>query len=376
MKKNIISITEESIGGDNGSATAIRINFIHRGLEENDYDVEVFSYATSRDVENDNYLFKNLNNSSFVKRFFYFFLINPISFFFFLMKIDKKSLILIDKLAFNLVIPFCLFKLLKGNKIIAIYNEFFVKNADAGSLKSTLKSKMNYFFWAVLLKFTDILIVISDKHSEYFKKYLRKKAKTIVIPMLLDYKKEQISKNKSDVFSICYAGALSKSNGVELLMEQVALIASKVKVRLNIFGPTLQVYRTSLQKKIENLGLTDIVFLDLPKSNEETKSFLKTQDLLVIPKLNDVRAVGYIPSKLGDFLCSGTPVLVANIGEISKHITDKQNGYLFNPDIENDLSNKILEIINNPNDNIGEKGHLYAEKFHYLNQVKELVSVL
>lgn len=378
IKKKIISITNLSISADSGLAAEIRINFIHKGLKDADCLHKIYSSQTNYIGKNNNYIFKNLSKASFLMKLMFFICINPFVFFLFLMRTDRQSVIMIDKLPMNLVVPFFLFKIIKNNRIISIYNEFFVQNVKQESTLHNVINNIQYKLWIVLLRCTNVLIVISDEHATYFKRYLPNQSEIVVIPMLLNYKMEEDLKikKKREIFCICYAGALSESNGVEILIQAVSYIKDHHPILLTMFGPSLNEYRSYLDNIIRDLNISDYVHLGQARSNTETKQFLKTQDLLVIPKLEDDRALGYIPSKLGDFLYSKTPVLVSDVGEISKHIKDGDNGYLFNPNVKNDLSIRILSIINDSNSDIGENGYLYSGLFHYSNQVKSLLKVI
>ena len=178
--------------------------------------------------------------------------------------------------------------------------------------------------------------------------------------------------DKNTEFKICYAGSISRSNGVELLIQSFAQVKTGV---LTIFGPVQQDYKLYLIELIKELKLEKLVFIEDAKEYLDTMSFLKGQDLLVIPKLKDERSVGYIPSKLGDFLLSETATLVTDVGQMSHYIQDGHNGYLVKPDSIIELSNKLQECFNQRDLNriVGVEGKKITVDFHYHSQVNKLI---
>ncbi|SPY79326.1 glycosyltransferase [Providencia rustigianii] len=112
------------------------------------------------------------------------------------------------------------------------------------------------------------------------------------------------------------------------------------------------------------------------KSNTETISILNTADILVIPKIEDSRSIGYIPSKLGDFLFTGKPVIATSLGEIPKYIINEESGYLIQPDSEISLANCIEKIILNYTTakKIGKNGRYLTKHFDYLTQSKNILN--
>ncbi|WP_194850508.1 glycosyltransferase [Nonlabens antarcticus] len=371
----IISISNINLETDNGDAHAIRTKLLHKGLEKK-IDLEIFSYSTAQHVEKQipsgKYLFSS--NLGKIKIAVYInHIVNSFYFIFFLCRIKRQTSLLIDKLPINLVIPFIFFKLFRKNKVIAQYHEFLIYHSPPSKLYIRYIKDFHYCLLKILLKAVDFLIVISHEHSKYYKKFLKKEAQILIVPILIDASLS-ITCRKIDDFSrfkICYAGAISKSNGIELLLEA---IKNNSKLELLIFGPSDKTYFEIL--KHNYFSYSNIKF-EKAKSNQETKIVLSQQDLLVIPKIQDLRSVGYIPTKLADFLFSGTPVLATNIGELDKYIIDGHNGYLVKadnlPEMREKINNISLKSVNELR-SIGENGILTSKMFHYEKQVESILS--
>ncbi len=390
---NILNIGYLPFKNDTGKAEIIRTNFIIRGLKEKNNNVTTYSYDNnySKDIlENHDYLcnkhfyylFKNKSNIVLFK-FFFFFFINPFTIFYKLLKhAAKYDIILIDRLPFILTLPVLCSLVLRKKKYIIQLNEFI----GGTLLPHTYKEKINLFLTKcanlIMLRFASGVIVISSEHKKYYQNYTKKGCKYVIIPMLIEYqdKKPEEDDILKEIITIGYGGTLNSSNGISLLVEAVEeLFKKKINTRLVLFGPSLPSYHKQLSENIAKKNLQDKILIFPEKNNTEAIKFIHdTIDILVIPKLNDHRARGYIPSKLGDYLYSGKPVLVSNVGEMSSYIKNNITGYIIEPDDIFSLTSKLEYIIQNYADAqlVGKAGKKISEQFEYRQQVEKLINTM
>ena len=81
--------------------------------------------------------------------------------------------------------------------------------------------------------------------------------------------------------------------------------------------------------------------------------------------------MGGFPTKLGEYLASGKPVIVTNVGEISEYLTDRQNAYIIEPNNIEALYNCFKYIADHYEEaiNVGLEGRKLAEGiFNYKSQ--------
>ena len=378
---------------DTGKAEIIRTNFIVRGLKEKNNNITTYSYDNNynKDVLNNQdyicnkhfyYLFKNKSNIFFFKLIFFFF-INPFIIFYKLLKHSVGyDLVLIDRLPFILTLPVLCSLALRKKKYILQLNEFI-----GGTLSPhTYKQKINFFLTKcanlIMLRFASGVIVISSEHQKYYQNYTKKRCKYVIIPMLIEYQDKKTEEHdvSKEILTIGYGGTLNSSNGISLLVEAVEeLFKKKINTRLVLFGPSLPSYHKQLSEYIAKKNLRDKILIFPEKNNTEAIKFIHDSiDILVIPKLNDHRARGYIPSKLGDYLYSGKPVLVSNVGEMSSYIKDNITGYIIEPDDIFSLTSKLKYIIQNYADAklVGKAGKKISEQFDYRQQVEKLIKTM
>ncbi|WP_404970336.1 glycosyltransferase [Vibrio campbellii] len=379
---NLLLIGHISSGSDSGDASEIRTRFIKKGLEETGCHFRTISYKFEQGVETrvDNHT--NLYSKVKLKGkllLLYKALLAPwVLFFKLLMLRTYAEKIVVDRLPIYLSIPVFLFSILFRKKTILILNEFPQRLIHS---EHSLRSVSEDFSLWVLGKVCCVLIIISREHEKVYKQYIRKKSKTIVLPILMDCKKKShLKEGENTPKRVIYAGALSESNGVSLLVKATKkLIDAGVDHHLTIVGPSVsQQYTDELNEMVKNYNLDSVVEILPPKTNLEAIKLLSESDVLVIPKLDDQRGVGYIPSKLGDFLFTGNPVVCSRLGDVPDYITDLENGFLIEPNSVDSLSKCISEIISDYDyfKYIGEEGIKVALNFDYRKQCQGLSRVL
>ncbi|EOV9323303.1 glycosyltransferase [Vibrio parahaemolyticus] len=379
---NLLLIGHISSGSDSGDASEIRTRFIKKGLEETGCHFKTISYKYERGEEArtdglDNLYSKvKLNGKLLV---IYKALLAPWVLFFKLLKQRTYAeKIVVDRLPVYLSIPVFLFSIFFRKKTVLILNEFPQRLIHSEHSLRSMSEDLSV--WA-LGKVCDVLIIISREHEKVYKQYVRKKSKTIVLPILMDCEKNSNSNiDENTPRRVIYAGALSESNGVTLLVKAAKqLIEVGVEHRLIILGPSAsQQYTDELHEMVKNYNLGSVVEILPPKTNLEAVKLLSESDVLVIPKLDDQRAVGYIPSKLGDFLFTGKPVVCSHLGDVPDYITDGVNGFLVKPDSIDSLTECLSKIISNYDElkKVGYEGFNTSKEFDYRNQCERLNNIL
>ena len=381
--KKIMIIGKLPCNSDLGQAEIIRTRFIIRGLEEKGHQLSVFSYYIDKntpagkheDCKTVSYMLSYRRKLRFL---------NPIvyTFLFFKTVLSQAAhydCILCDKLPHYYVLPFLLAVKLRRKKYIIQYNEFLKGTSILDTFKKKVYFNIGKFFDLLILKSASVLIVISSEHRKYYQKYTSSKCKHVVISMLMEIApgtKEPEKKPKDTELVVGYAGTLNKSNGVELLLSAVSeAIKQNQKVRLTIFGPARQDYRNHLNDCIKKAGLENKITILNPLGNQEAIAFIQDHiDILVIPKLDDDRARGYIPSKLGDYLYSGKPLIVTDVGEMNQYIQHQKNGFIVSSESPEPLTRIISFICENYeiSQKIGLEGRLSARQFDYKKQITPL----
>ena len=74
-------------------------------------------------------------------------------------------------------------------------------------------------------------------------------------------------------------------------------------------------------------------------------------------------------------MASGKAVVASDVGQIGEVIEDGQNGRLFDPDIKEDLTNKVIQLAKNPDlcKKLGENAHkMVLRKYTWKGHAKKM----
>ncbi|WP_112837496.1 hypothetical protein [Providencia rustigianii] len=110
--------------------------------------------------------------------------------------------------------------------------------------KNKLLSFIEDLSFFLIGRITDITIVISEEHAKIYRKYTNKKTKIIISPILMDLSCPSASTKTNIIKKIIYAGAISKSNGIEILIKSSIILKKRnIPHNILIFGPVNPNYR-------------------------------------------------------------------------------------------------------------------------------------
>ncbi len=242
------------------------------------------------------------------------------------------------------------------------------------------KIDLNIYLYYVVKKFNGIY-VINNALKKYFSRLTR--AEIGIVNMIVDPSRFEGIPDKpfNEKKYITYCGTLDdKKDGVDILIRSFALIANDfpnitLELIASLDNKLAKLKMDSLIKelKIENRVLfTGFIVRDnIPK-------FLKKADILVLARPNNKQAEGGFPTKLGEYLASGVPVVVTNVGEISLFLKDRVNAFIAEPDSIEKFSEKLREVLLNENsEQVGREGRkLTYQEFNYLSQAGKIEKLI
>ena len=142
---------------------------------------------------------------------------------------------------------------------------------------------------------------------------------------------------------ICVANLRPQKNH-ELLIEAAHLISKEFpEWTFHLFGKDFNdSYSASLNQKINNLKLDETVFLY--GSIDNIASALKQSEIAVLPSLSEG-----LPLAILEYGLHSLPVVATNVGEVSKVITSKEEGFVVESNNINQFVNSIKVLIEDRN---------------------------
>ena len=264
-----------------------------------------------------------------------------------------------------------------GLKIFHERTEYPFMVADKSILG---KIDLNIYLRFIVKKF-DGLYVINHALKNYFSTLT--KSDIIIVNMIVDPSRFEHLQNKSDNENpvITYCGTLEgDKDGVPILLKSFAIIANEFPfVKLQLIGSlNNEMTKQKMKSLVQELKIEDRVVFTGRISREEMPKFLKNSDILALARPDNKQAEGGFPTKLGEYLATGNPVVITNVGEIGLFLSDKVNAYIAEPDNAEKFSEKLREALSDTNrTRIGLEGKkLVDTEFNYLTQAKKLEKLL
>lgn len=226
------------------------------------------------------------------------------------------------------------------------------------------------------------MIVISKGLKQYYIKNGCHPDRVHIVNMIVDSTRfTGLSKQLKEPY-IAYCGAASNNkDGVDQLIKAFSIVVKKHPCyKLFIIGDT-----PNKKEFFENLILVkelgidqNVIFLGQVPSSEIPQLLINAA-ILALDRPNNVQAKYGFPTKLGEYLLSGNPVVVTRIGDIPLFLSDGENALIADPDNPICFAEKICWAIEHPleAEEIGKKGRLVAKShFDSMTETKKLINII
>lgn len=260
-----------------------------------------------------------------------------------------------------------------GSKLIQEKSEFPFSLMKKGFVNRIY----SHFYVNTTYKLMDAMIIMTIPLLEYFKDKVRKNCQFIHLPMTVDSSRFDISKTQSDFGDyIAYCGNMSgNKDGVENLIDAFGFVLEKnPQLKLLLIGGTDNDEELlKLKQKAAKISLDNIIFYG-KASRDIIPSLLKNAKILALARPSGLQSLGGFPTKLGEYLSTGNPVVVTAVGDIPNYLNDK-NSFIVEPDNNKAFGEAISQAYKNPKQStlIGQEGYkLVQSTFEYQIQTKKL----
>lgn len=215
----------------------------------------------------------------------------------------------------------------------------------------------------------DLVVAITRYLAEYARPYLRPAADAIVIPIMVDCDECRSDRAPStDPRLVTYVGMLNEQkDGVATLMTAFSRVAADFPdVRLRLVGDSDDERVSNVpefRRVATELGIADSVEFTGQVRRDEIPALLSDASVLVLARPSSQQAEAGFPTKLGEYLASGRPVVVTRTSDIPEYLTDGESAYLAPPNDVDALAERLRSALAGPGAAaIGAAGRLVAER--------------
>ncbi|WP_418748982.1 glycosyltransferase family 4 protein [Faecalibacillus intestinalis] len=228
----------------------------------------------------------------------------------------------------------------------------------------------------------DGLFVISTSLKKTFIELGVPCEKIHIVNMTVDESRfEGIEQQHAEPY-IAYCGTVSNSkDGVDSLIRSFEIVVRYNKnIKLYIIGSVpVKEERNGNMELIRKLHLEDRIVLTGMIASEKMPQILKNAKVLVLARPDNLQAKCGFPTKLGEYLLSGNPVVITKTGDIPLFLEDGKSAMLVEPGNEEVIARKILCLLEDQTlaSKIGEKGKQIAlENFNYITEARKVLKII
>lgn len=303
------------------------------------------------------------------------FLITTLSLFYLFLKIEQNSNIIMYS-SFDFMWLFML------RKDLNIYHER-TEHPDLVGKRGNVIGSILHQKYLRACKNIKGLFVISPSLKQYFVDKLQlDDSKVNIINMIVDSKRFDSLDVKNMSNSITYCGTISiKKDGILTLIRSFEIISKKYQdIVLTIIGDFEDVSTKNIVLNlVEELSLKNLVIFTGTVNSKEMPSLLASSKILALSRPNNQQAKFGFATKLGEYLLSGTPSVITNVGDYNLFLHDKQDIVFAKPDDEIDFANQLLWILGNYDKAriIAKNGRKTALRlFNYKNEAQKVINVI
>lgn len=270
-------------------------------------------------------------------------------------------------------------------KILRIY-PIFIFDEYPIPIRHKLKTRIprwKELLFKIALKKISAYISISETLKEYYCNLISKP--THILSVITDISRFNFKTNINNSYAkqkyLCYMGNMELAkDDVDNIIRAFSLISDRFgDLYLYLYGKPSNETKTILNNLISKLKLENRVIIKGRVNNTKVPEILEKAYILVSSQPDTVRASGGFPTKLGEYLASGTPTLLTNVGENASYVKHRVHLFFANPNNINDYAEELKYIIENYQEalDVAKNGKKYIyENYSHVVQGRKLLKFI
>jgi glycosyltransferase involved in cell wall biosynthesis len=231
--------------------------------------------------------------------------------------------------------------------------------------KSVFDNLSLFIYLTVVCKFFDGFLVITHKLRDYFVPHLRKNCPVYHLPILVEHERFNHSSEVAPEPYIAYCGSMQgDKDGVPILIDAFKTLSFEYPdIKLYLIGSTNFAGFNKLEERISQVHLEKSIVFTGVIDREKLPDMLSKAVMLALARPENKQAEGGFPTKLGEYLATGKPVVVTNVGEISVFLKNNVNAFIARPGDAKDFADKMKLVLEDYPQalNVGQAGQELAK---------------
>jgi len=223
-------------------------------------------------------------------------------------------------------------------------------------------------FTKTVYRLVDGVIVISTCLERYFLEHVRRGARVIRVPILVDL--DEFDRPAADDAPgrdiLCYVGHLDHRGEVDGLIDAFSEVAARFpRWSLRIIGSSSDPRRMDrLRTRAADLGLGERVEFTGSVERAGLPGVLAEATAFALPRASGLFSTAGFPTKLGEYLATAKPVVVTATGDIPLYLRDGVDAYLVPPDNTAAFAARLAEVFAHPSRarEVGARGRETARR--------------
>ena len=199
---------------------------------------------------------------------------------------------------------------------------------------------------------------------------MRPGARLLRIPILVDAHQFALGAGPRRIEGeyVAFCGTLNEAkDGVLTLAKAFAQICAEFPgLRLVLIGDSPKVSQIpGVRAFVEQLGIADRVVFVGVVARGELPGYLDSATALALARPSSRQADAGLPTKVGEYLATGRPVVVTRTGEIDTYLEDGVNVYFAAPDDASAFAGRLRHVLQHPEEAaaVGRRGREAACEF-------------
>jgi glycosyltransferase involved in cell wall biosynthesis len=198
-------------------------------------------------------------------------------------------------------------------------------------------------------------LVISALIEERVRAIAQRSGRALLIqrtPILVDVKafhpdqpRDYSSSEKISQFVWC-GGVAAYPRDIDFLIRALGRVSRKgLKCQLTIVGGVREDARRRVLEYARVNGVADAVVLTGFIDDERLYALYQSAAALLLPLFDDDRSRTRMPTKLGGYLASGTPVITCGVGDLTNLLSHERSAYVGAPGDEHAFAENMCSVL-------------------------------